>query len=274
MKPLAPQAAFHPELRWGARFASTRDVSWHSHRETELVAVTKGRCRIRVGDSAWEGTRGSVFVLPAGQPQYQETHGLTRTTYLGFTTSPGLFDERARVLMFEPTEPMLRWIEQLCDAHESRPAVSVSTSSVLLLAVLRRLEDMDAAHGAASHLHPAVSAARAHLEANLLHPHTLTSLARVSGASASHLGALFVQQFGVGPMHYLQRLRLERACWLLANPYLRIHEIAAACGYEDVNYFTRLFHRRLGMSPGRWRFKARKGRQPQRAAPAAAKLRH
>ncbi|HEX4139384.1 MAG TPA: helix-turn-helix domain-containing protein [Candidatus Methylacidiphilales bacterium] len=278
MKTQAPRTAIEPELRWGARFASSRDVPWHTHRETELVAVTRGRCRIRVGEGVWEGARGSVFVLPAGQAQFQETHGFTRTTYLGFTAPPGLFDERVRVLRFEPSEPALGWIEQLCDGHQNHPAFSVSTSRVLLLALLRRIGDRDAASGAGSHLHPAISAAIAHLQANLPHAHTLAGLARAAGVSASHLGALFVQHCGTGPMRYLQRLRLERACWLLAGPYLRIHEVAAACGYEDVNYFTRLFHRRLGKSPGRWRAEAQKGRPRLRddraTARCAAKLGH
>jgi transcriptional regulator GlxA family with amidase domain len=93
------------------------------------------------------------------------------------------------------------------------------------------------------------------LETNLHQALTLRSVARAVGVSASHLSALFAAQCGVGPMHYLQRLRVERACWLLSNPYLRIHEVAEACGYEDVNYFTRLFRRSLGISPGHWRTK-------------------
>ena len=129
----------------------------------------------------------------------------------------------------------------------------------MLLTLLRRIGDLDAANGSRSILHPAVRLAQAHLETNLTQSQTLASVARTAGVSASHLSALFAAQCGVGPMRYLQRLRLERACWLLANPYLRIHEVAEACGYEDVNYFTRVFRRSLGLSPGRWRIKAKPG---------------
>ncbi len=69
-------------------------------------------------------------------------------------------------------------------------------------------------------------------------------------------------------MQYLQRLRLDRACWHLANPYLRVHEVAAASGYEDENYFARLFRKRFGLAPGRWRAlrdSQRKSRAPRRS---------
>lgn len=255
MKAPARPAPQELQLRWANRFAAGRDVPWHSHAETELVAVTKGRCRIRIGERSLEGARGAVFVLPAGVAQYQETIGITRTTYLGFEAPPGLFDESARVLKFDPADPALEWMEQLCDSRLARPPLSNEVSRTILAALLRRIGEMDAATGSQAQLHPAVRVARAHLEANLAQALTLAEVARVSGVSASHLSGLFAAQCGVGPMQYLQRLRLERACWLLSNPYLRIHEVAAASGYEDENYFTRLFHRRLGMTPGQWRAK-------------------
>ena len=241
------------QLRWGDHFAAGKDVPWHTHAETELVAVTKGRCRIRVGEQILEGSRGAIFVLPATVPQYQETLVATRTTYIGFDIPPGLFDETARVLKFDLGDPALQWIEQLCDSRQTRPPLSNEVRRAVLGALVRRIGDLDAATGSQAALHPAVRAAQAHLEAHLREPLTLADVARAAGVSESHLIALFAAQCGVGPMRYLQRLRLARACWLLANPYLRIHEVAAACGYEDVNYFTRLFRRRLGKSPGRWR---------------------
>jgi len=243
------------QLRWCNRFAAGRDVTWHSHAETELVAVTRGQCRIRLGEQVLEGVRGSLLVLPAGVAQYQETIGDTRTTYLGFEAPPGLFDESARVLKLDSDDPALEWMEQLCDSHLARPPLSPEVGRTILTALLRRIGDLDAATGSQARLHPAVRTARAYLEANLARVLTLADIAHAAGVSASHLSALFAAQFGAGPLHVLQRLRLERACWLLSNPYLRIHEVAAFCGYEDENYFTRLFHRRMGMTPGMWRRK-------------------
>ena len=242
-------------LRWGGRFAATRDVPWHTHRETELVAVTKGRCRIRVGEQALDGARGAIFILPADVAQYQETQGVTRTAYIGFDAPSGFIAENARVLKLDPGDPALLWIGQLCDSQLARPLLSDEVTRALLVALLRRIAEIDAAAGSQVDWHPAVRVARAHLEANLQQPVTLEAVARAAGVSASHLSALFAAQCGLSPMGYLQRIRLDQACWLLSNPHLRIQEVASACGYEDVNYFARLFRNRLGVPPGQWRKK-------------------
>lgn len=240
-------------LRWGDRFVAAKDVPWHRHAETEIVAVTKGHCRIKVGKEVLDGERGAVFILPANEPQYQETLGVTRTTYIGFELPPGLFDERARVLKLAIADPALRWIEELCDHRLAQPPLSPEVTQALLLALLRRLGDFDVATGSQARWHPAVRLARDYLQGHLTQPVTLSEAARAARVSASHLSALFAAECGIAPMQYLQGLRLEHACWLLANPYLRIHEIAEASGYEDVNYFTRLFRQRFGVSPGGWR---------------------
>jgi AraC-like DNA-binding protein/mannose-6-phosphate isomerase-like protein (cupin superfamily) len=239
------------ELRWASRFAGGRDVPWHTHKETELVAVTAGRCRIRVGQLALEGRRGSVFVLPANVAQYQDSPKTVRTTYLGFDLPPGSFDEQARVLQFSPSDPALAWLEQLCDGRQARPPLSRESVRALLGALLRRIGDME--NGGEKRRHPALQRACEFLEARVAENPTLAETARAAGISVSHLNALFAARYGVGPMHFLQRLRMERACWLLGSPYLRVHEIAEACGYADENYFTRLFRKTFGMPPGIWR---------------------
>lgn len=243
------------ELRycWGGRFDSENNVGWHQHDETELVSVREGRCRIKVDGLTLDGAKGALFILPAGVPQFQETSQFTGTTFLGVQIPPDLFDASARVLPLAESDPILHWIEQLCDWQEVRPPMSEAGTHRLLEVLLRRIRELDVALGTRSQLHPAVVAAIKHLQQNLTHPLSLGNLARQAGVSASHLGALFAEECGCSPMQYLQRYRLERACWLLDNPYLRIHEVAEACGYEDVNYFVRLFSRRYGQPPGRWR---------------------
>jgi AraC-like DNA-binding protein len=54
-------------------------------------------------------------------------------------------------------------------------------------------------------------------------------------------------------MEYVEMLRIERACQLLRAPYARVGEVADDCGYTDLNYFARVFKRRMGLPPARWR---------------------
>ncbi len=240
-------------LAWGGQFDGATDVTDHRHTETELVLVTAGRCCIKVNEQNLEGGAGTLFVLPAGVSQYQTTLEPTRTTFIGFCCPPGAFDESARILKLEADDPAWVWLEQLCDWQLVRPPLGQDVIRQLLEVLLRRIRELDVADGSRERMHPTVTAAIAHMERDLAKPLQLTELAKATGVSVSHLGALFVSECGCSPMRYQQQRRLDRARWLLDNPYLRIHEVAQACGYEDENYFVRLFRCRFGLPPGRWR---------------------
>jgi len=81
----------------------------------------------------------------------------------------------------------------------------------------------------------------------------VNDLARVAELSPSHLTALFRSHVGCGPLAFVQRQRLERACRMLRNEYVSVAETADACGYADANYFSRLFRQTYQCSPSEWR---------------------
>lgn len=70
--------------------------------------------------------------------------------------------------------------------------------------------------------------------------------------SPRHLNRLFVQGCGTSPAAYIERARLDRAMALLQNG-MPIKEVALGVGYADVQHFTRVFSRRAGVSPARFR---------------------
>lgn len=59
--------------------------------------------------------------------------------------------------------------------------------------------------------------------------------------------------FGATPSNYINSVRLRRAAALLDQTELRTGEIAAQVGFDDPSYFSRLFRRTFGMSPGSYR---------------------
>ena len=99
----------------------------------------------------------------------------------------------------------------------------------------------------------AVIEATRFLERNLVDAVTVGDLARLVDLSPSHLTALFRAHLGCPPLKYQQRLRLALARKLLRDSYLRVGEVAAACGYADPNYFIRVFRAAAGVTPSRWR---------------------
>ena len=84
-------------------------------------------------------------------------------------------------------------------------------------------------------------------------PHTVAALARRVGLSESRFAHLFTEQTGRSPMHTVQEARLLKAGQLLRMTDLAVGQVAAACGFESPFHFSRLFRRRHGLPPGRYR---------------------
>ncbi len=85
---------------------------------------------------------------------------------------------------------------------------------------------------------------------------TLDSLSRHAHMSTNNLIRVFKQTMDIPPIEYLIRLRIRKACELLADPERQIKDITFAVGFNDSNYFTRQFRRVMGVPPSEFRKRA------------------
>lgn len=67
--------------------------------------------------------------------------------------------------------------------------------------------------------------------------------------SSTHLSETFKHKTGISLVEYLTKVKLERAKKLIEEGELKIYEIANRLGYEDINYFNKLFKRYTGLTP-------------------------
>jgi transcriptional regulator GlxA family with amidase domain len=63
----------------------------------------------------------------------------------------------------------------------------------------------------------------------------------------------FARAMGMSPLEYVQALRLEETKHLLETTDHPIEAIANQVGYEDSSFFGRLFRRKVGLTPARYR---------------------
>lgn len=78
-------------------------------------------------------------------------------------------------------------------------------------------------------------------------------VARAAGLSPSHFSHLMRAKTQWSFTELLTRLRVDRACHLLAHTELDLVQVAMDCGFGDQSYFTRVFRKRLGRTPGDYR---------------------
>lgn len=71
--------------------------------------------------------------------------------------------------------------------------------------------------------------------------------------SREYLSKLFKARYQSGIYEYLLSVRMERAKELLADPEIRIQDIASRVGYADNNYFSKAFRNYYGIAPTEYR---------------------
>jgi two-component system response regulator YesN len=77
----------------------------------------------------------------------------------------------------------------------------------------------------------------------------LNSAAEAAQVSTAYLSRLFSEHLKTNFIDYVTELRIENAEKLIRESKMNIKEIAFAAGYQDPNYFSKLFRKITGMSP-------------------------
>jgi two-component system response regulator YesN len=82
---------------------------------------------------------------------------------------------------------------------------------------------------------------------------SLEKVAQYVHLSPSHFSRIFHEGVGESFVSYLTRIRIEKAKSLLQAQSIPLAEIGARTGFKDQSYFTHVFKRSTGMSPGKYR---------------------
>lgn len=86
-------------------------------------------------------------------------------------------------------------------------------------------------------------------------PLTVQVLCEKFFISKAKLYTLSLNAFGMGSSEYILQKRTEKAKYLLTTSEKNIYLIAEESGFHDSNYFTRIFKKNVGMTPGQYRRK-------------------
>ena len=93
------------------------------------------------------------------------------------------------------------------------------------------------------------------IELHFLTPDAIEDYINGLNISDSWLRKSFSKRYGMSPAKYRQKLIFDRAQRLLKNTRLSIKEIAFQLGFDNQNYFSRIFKTHVGVSPLEYREK-------------------
>lgn len=100
---------------------------------------------------------------------------------------------------------------------------------------------------------PYVKRAIEYIDTHISQDITVHTLCELNHVTRKYFAKLFSQETGKTVKQYLMQVRCERAAELLQNSQLLIQEISHYVGYEDNNYFSKIFKKVMGVSPQEYR---------------------
>lgn len=274
-------------------------IAWHEHDFYELAVVATGRGLHESEHGIIPVEAGSVVFIPPGvSHEYRGCEDLVvynclfqadldeaelmwafRDGHLGRLFNPdGLSSGGSRrplVAVRLDDQELANVLAALEPIRENSPDARTRTGQLahLLLAldvVATASQELLEVHRARPRP-PVVAAAMALMEHDIAFPWTLSDLSAQTYVSPTHLARTFAKCLGLPPIHYLSRLRAERAAVMLARTDDAVASIGAAVGWPDPAYFSRRFRAVFGVSPREYRHRHQRESVGQAATSLAAR---
>ncbi len=250
------------------RYSEEWNSSLHTHDCTELFLITGGHGFFHVDSAVIPVTADDFIIVNGGVPHTETSdrkapmeyvvlgvEGLeTRSDSGGYTVIHRFSEQR------QASACMRMLLQEAESARPGYEAVCHNLLQIILLLVRRR---------EAAALRPVAPGPKASRECSLVRWYidghfkenlSLEQLAAVANLSKYYLAHAFQKEYGLSPIRYLTRRRIEESRFLLAETDHSLTHIARVLGFSSLSYFSQAFRRIEGVSPREYRQRCR-GRQ-------------
>ncbi|MCU0460449.1 MAG: AraC family transcriptional regulator [Bacteroidales bacterium] len=92
-----------------------------------------------------------------------------------------------------------------------------------------------------------------YIKENYFKPVTLEKISKIAHMSPFAFSRFFKKNCGAGFVEYLNRVRTNKACYLLRETDYQVHNIAVECGFGSISNFNKQFRKTEGISPRDYR---------------------
>ena len=254
-------------------------IPHHWHEEMEIIYVSNGCVTVSVRNTEYILKAGDIVLVHPQTihsiRQHEDDPALYYNILFRLSMLESGADDTCREKYLEPVysrrtlmpeyltqeHPLHRELEPiikqlLIDPHHQRFHDELMIKSRLFEIMYRILPYCEAADKSTAYediIYEKLKRSLAYLEENYADNITVEKIASVSNYSESHFSKLFGQLTGDSFTQYLKNYRLETAADRIRSEKTKISEIAVACGFTNLSYFSRSFYERFGTTPSDFR---------------------
>ena len=230
------------------KFASQTRIERHEIKFNELTFLFSGEMTYYVNDVMHVITSGDIIYVPAGSIRQREM-GDVPNDYLSINfhaDAPLEFDTVLKNCINNEVKLLLNYYE----TAQSSPSTDKQAKLKLALETLI-MQITDNMYD--SYTSPLSAEIISFITSHYTEKITLNDISQATFYSAAYCENEFKKTTGKSIINYLIDVRVNAAKKLLAESSMSCARIAAAVGFEDANYFSRIFKKRTGYSPLKYR---------------------
>lgn len=233
------------DLKWDPRKGTAHSREFHA-----LSLRLEGNATFEYADSAVQVGAGEIIFVPKGMDYTLTAHAPERLIVVHFDTIPDIPHEFA---VFHPSntvnyEVLFRKIHQIWQYKQ--PGYRFGATS-LFFQLLEQLSRENAKKEPQSS-NDKLSYIIEHIHGHYTDPSlSVAALAGMYGSSSTYFRRIFIDAYGIPPLQYINRLKINRATELLSSGYYTVAEAAYATGFSDPKYFSRFVIKETGIAPSK-----------------------
>jgi AraC-like DNA-binding protein len=146
-----------------------------------------------------------------------------------------------------------QWLAEVRWPRPYSAGIVRAAAGALLITVVRDYLASDRARANAVCRSERIQAVLDWIEESIAQVHTVETLARYAGMSATQLRRRFVEETGFAPVEYLTLRRIQRAKKLLVEGDHSVTRITGELGFSSSQYFATVFRNLTGLAPLQYR---------------------
>ena len=224
----------------------------HMHHSFEFIVIFEGKMSVTVAETDYELSSGEgVLIFP------EQIHSLKseKSKHSLVIFSSDIVNTYSRKYSSKlPVENKINipdyLISQILDINE---ASSVIKKKAILYGICSLFDEtaeyVEKCVGEQGLLHDIFD----FVENNYDKEYTLNALGHTLGYNGAYLSRYFKEATGICYTSYVNRYKINKACYLLKNTNKTILECACDCGYASLRNFNRNFKSIIGQSPKEYR---------------------
>lgn len=228
--------------------------------------IAKGKGFYKVNDITYDLSSRNIFTIFPGDIVHYWTlsddpwsfywfafNGISSIKLLndaGITRSNPTIIIPEKINIIEPIEAMIKALNEKNQAY----LTEISGYLYLTLACLQQSYSNNLSNAKAkNNVLQYIKNAQEFIKHNYFQDISVTDLANFVNLERTYFSKIFALYTGTSPREYIIQYRINKVCSLLRETDLTISEICQCIGITEEYYFSRLFKKKLGITPSEYR---------------------